>query len=254
MRKKKNDQPESYSYFLWEVPDQHLSLHRLESAVEQVIREQYPLRRARTNVSFYPYTCLKSTIKIERDIIRIRISDILQDAPQDVLAALIHILLRRAVKKPPQKQHIDHYNQYIDSVDIDAKHALARIKRTRKQLVGPIGKYHNLNRSFTYVNKTYFQHGLEKPNLSWSPNPSRHQLGYHDAHLNLVVVSRWLDRKHVPSFLVDYIMYHELLHIVVPPQRVNGKRIVHSKEFKRREQQFKHYEEALRWLNQKGLY
>ncbi len=254
MGKKKNDQPESYSYFLWEVPDLPPPAQRLETAVKQVFRKKNPLCYYQMNVSFYPYTCLKSTIKIERDFIRIRVSDILQDAPQEVLEALIHILYYRAFKWSPPKEHIDHYNEYVDSVDIDAKHALARIKRTRKQLIGPVGKYHNLNRSFTYVNKTYFQHGLEKPNLSWSPNPSRHQLGYHDAHLNLVVVSRWLDRKHVPSFLVDYIMYHELLHIVVPPQRVNGKRIVHSKEFKRREQQFMHYEEALRWLNHKGLY
>jgi len=48
-------------------------------------------------------------------------------------------------------------------------------------------------------------------------------------------------------------MYHELLHIVLPPKRRTMKRVVHSREFKKRECEFQHYDDAIRWLHHCGL-
>jgi hypothetical protein len=199
-------------------------------------------------VSFYPYVGLKSTIRFERQAIKIRISDILHDAPDEVLYALIQILLARATHQLPAPEFLHVYNTYIGNPEIEQRHADLRKKKTRKQLIGPKGRYYNLDDVFEQVNQTYFDQQIHKPTLSWSPKKSRTTLGYHDKHLNLVVISRLLDGKKVPPFVVDFIMYHELLHIVIPTFVRNGKRMVHTREFRQREQAFHHYHEANYWI------
>ncbi|MEW6236298.1 MAG: hypothetical protein AB1656_13005 [Candidatus Omnitrophota bacterium] len=243
-----------YEYFLWDGPESALPQERLRSAVEEACRNrQFKRGPEKTDISFYPYSGLKSTIKVDGGIARIRISDILRDAPSCVLEALIHILMSRVEHRKPQEEYLHLYNRYISRDEVEAEHARARLSRSRKILPGPEGKHFNLNRVFDRINRLYFEKKLEKPVLSWSPGRSRQQLGYHDAHLNLIVISRWLDRKSVPPYLVDYIMYHELLHIVLPPMRRSMKRIVHSQEFKKREGEFQYYEDAIRWLHHCGL-
>jgi hypothetical protein len=62
------------------------------------------------------------------------------------------------------------------------------------------------------------------------------------------MISRWLDRKQVPAYLVEYIMYHEMLHMVIPSETKNGKRYIHTPQFQKKEREFAYYEEAKRWL------
>ena len=251
MTRKKTDPPAPYEFFLWEVQETADPEARLQAAAEAVCRSHPATRRTRWSVSFYPYTSLKSTIRIQNNRTIIRISDILREAPQDVLEALIHILAARLEKRKPDPAHLQRYREYAESPDVEARHAQARLSRSRKVLLGPVGEIYDLRNSFRRVNRRYFQGRLPRPTLSWSPTRSRRQLGYHDAHLNLIVISRWLDRKSVPVYVLDFIMYHELLHTVTPSEERNGKRIVHTREFKKQEQKFDHYEEAVRWLDRR---
>lgn len=67
---------------------------------------------------------------------------------------------------------------------------------------------------------------------------------------NLIVVNRLLDTKEVPSFYVEYIVYHELLHDLFPIERRAGRWVHHSAEFRRRERDFPRYRDARRWEEQ----
>lgn len=244
------DQTILYETFLWEQSETIPSEERLMLVAEKVCL-QYPLsKNTNCHAVFYPYTSLKSTAKIERGTTRIRISDILQNAPDAVLEALVHILLARANRKKPPQTMLRYYRDYLNSNPVETLHAETRQNRTKKQLPGPLGNYYDLNESFAEINAFYFDNSIEKPTLSWSPKRSRRQLGYHDDHLNLIVISRWLDRRMVPRFVVDFIMYHEMLHIVVPVEHKQGRRIVHTKEFRRREKMFQYYEVAKLWLGE----
>lgn len=242
-----------YERFLWEAPTRPRDEDRLNLAAEAVCSQYRMTRSTECVPQFYPYAGLKSTIKIANGMTLIRLSDILKGAPQKVLESLIHILIARASRKQPSEEHLSIYNQYTFREDVESRHAHARVARSRKVLVGPVGQCHDLNVIFRRVNRRYFGGELEKPVLSWSPKRSRSQLGYHDRHLNLVVLSRWLDKKSVPDMVLDYIMYHELLHIVVPPEPRNGRRVVHSREFKRREQEYEYYDAAIRWLKRPSV-
>ncbi len=234
--------------FVWSPPRGFVPEEKLLSAAINACREYHPKVPAACSAVFYPYTELKSTLRMKKETVHIRVSDILRGAPEEVLQALILVLIARALRRKPRKEALRLYNEYIHRPQVEACHAKARKKRRRKLLTDPKGKHHDLNESFQRINRRYFGGSLEKPILSWSPTASRRQLGYHDSHLNVIVISRWLDRKTVPVFFVDFIMYHELLHIVVPAEFRNGKRIVHTREFKALEKRFDHYEDAVEWL------
>lgn len=239
-----------YEYFLWDIPPVGITGEQLKDIAANACRGYDTIPQISCSAVFYPYSDLKSTIKIEKDQIRIRISDILSDASGEVLEALIHILIARVLRRKPRTVWIDCFNKYIQRPEVEANHARLRRMRNRKILSAPQGKHHDLDRSFHRVNQRYFQDTLAKPKLSWSPHRSRRQLGYHDASLNLIVISRYLDRPNVPEFMIDYLMYHELLHTLIRPEIRRGKRIVHSANFRRYERKFERYDEAIRWLKE----
>lgn len=239
-----------YDHFLWDIANPTVTEDRLQSIAAAVCHQYKTTRETKCVPDFYPYSDLKSTIRIENGITRIRISDILRTAPEDILESLVHILIARALRRKPQSHWLDRFNKYIHQPDVEASHARTRRARHRKILSCPQGKFHDLAASFQRVNRQYFQDSLPQPNLSWSPSRCRRQLGYHDSALNLIVISRYLDRRDVPELVVDYIMYHELLHTLIRPKIHRGKRIVHPPEFKHREREFEQFSEALRWLGE----
>jgi hypothetical protein len=66
-------------------------------------------------------------------------------------------------------------------------------------------------------------------------------------------MSRTLDDLNVPEIVVEFVLYHELLHKHHGAKLVNGKRMVHTPEFRRSERKFKFYQEAQRWLENSSV-
>ena len=237
-----------YSFYLWEpllVDDPDV---RLRNAAARACGKHPFTRNTECMTSFYPYSSLKSTIKITDGVTRIRISDVLRSAPEEVLEALAHVLISRAARRKPRAEYTQRYHEYLEHPEVEERHARIRVERKKKILRGPVGRFYHLDEMFDRLNLRYFKDRLPKPTLSWSPRVSRRQLGYHDRHLNLIVISRWLDRKTVPLMVADFILYHEMLHTDVPCEYRNGKRIVHTQEFKRRERLFEHYADVIEWF------
>jgi hypothetical protein len=57
-----------------------------------------------------------------------------------------------------------------------------------------------------------------------------------------------LDQPFVPRWFLEYVLYHEMLHSVVPEETdAAGRRRVHTEEFYRREKAFPRYRRARRW-------
>jgi predicted metal-dependent hydrolase len=67
------------------------------------------------------------------------------------------------------------------------------------------------------------------------------------------MISVTLDAASVPASLVDFVMYHELLHKKHGSLIVNGRRLAHSPAFRADERQFAGYEEAERLLRELAL-
>ena len=112
----------------------------------------------------------------------------------------------------------------------------------------PQGQYYDLNLLFEKINSQYFDNSLNKPRLSWSQSLTRRKFGHYEPHKDRVVISLSLDNQNTPSFVPEFILYHELLHKYCGEKWVNGKRRVHTPEFKKLEQQFEFYQNAEAWL------
>ncbi len=110
------------------------------------------------------------------------------------------------------------------------------------------GTHYNLQTIFTELNDTYFEGKLRQPHIQWSLRANKRKMGHFDFHRNRLVISKLLDNPDIPKFVVEGIMYHEMLHIVHDVTHYNGRHVIHSKKFKADEQKFKHHQKLQSWL------
>lgn len=64
---------------------------------------------------------------------------------------------------------------------------------------------------------------------------------------NLITIAGAYDHPSVPRYAIEGIMYHEMLHIVVPPVVNGGRRTVHGRAFRQAEKRFEHFREWCDW-------
>jgi hypothetical protein len=129
-----------------------------------------------------------------------------------------------------------------------------RIRAVRPVLTPLVtkGQHHDLLSIFHDVNAKYFG-GAVDALVTWGRNRSVRRpratikLGSYSAIEKLIRVHPKLDRKWVPRYFVQYIVFHEMLHHVIPASRGAGRSLLHPAEFRDREKRFLHYERAIRW-------
>lgn len=195
-------------------------------------------------VSFYPFAGLNHTIRVRKQRVYVRISDILRDAPQPVYRALAFMLVSKLYNKRARAEDVSLYRQYAYRPDVIRASDLARQARGRKQLTSSGGRVYHLGRLFDRLNRQYFNNQLPKPTLSWSTRRTRRLLGHHDYVHETIVISRTLDDENVPEFVVSFVLYHEMLHMKHRSRIVNGRRVYHTQAFRADERRFERYDEA----------
>lgn len=112
----------------------------------------------------------------------------------------------------------------------------------------PVGRARDLNASFDRVNAEYFGGAMERPRLTWNAEPTKRLFGYYDFVGDLLMVSRTVDDADVPAFVVDFIVYHELLHKKHGLRWSGSKAHAHTPAFRADERKFVRVEEAERWI------
>lgn len=199
---------------------------------------------------FYPYIGASSRIRLRDGRLIVRISDILLDAPLEFHQALAQILIRKLFRRRMLKNDLEIYQNYLKQTHIQEKSAANRRLRGRKIITTPQGETYNLENIFTFLNQVYFENFLPKPTLTWSAKKTFRILGHHDATHKTIVVSRSLDDQKVPRFVVEYVVYHEMLHIKHPTIQRHGRRYNHTPAFRRDEKNFAYFDEAEIWIEQ----
>ncbi len=112
----------------------------------------------------------------------------------------------------------------------------------------PKGQAYDLNTIFETVNREYFASQMSKPQLRWNQVFTRRKFGHYDPARDRVVVSRTLDNRHVPPYVVEFVMYHELLHKQHGEKWGRSRLMFHTSEFRGDERKFRRYEQAQQWL------
>ncbi len=223
-----------------------IDLHDLFHRTYRDLRPQAPIPEFR--LEFYPFANVNNTIRSRDGRLHVRISDILEGAPESVLEALAHILLAKIYRRPIERTHATRYRRYVSSRDIVSKVHLVRRVRGRKLIQSPRGFVYDLDTIFEELNQRFFFGLLARPQMTWSQVRARHSLGHYDPAHNAIVVSRVFDHPRVPRYVVEYIVYHEMLHLKHPVKLRGSRRCVHGREFQAEERLFPRLEEAKRFL------
>lgn len=210
-----------------------------------VRREPHPEVEAR----FYPYAGLSSTIRLRKGRVYARISDILLHSPRNVLYALACILVAKLYRLKVAAEHERTYRDYAHDPSILNATDAARRARGYKLTTSPRGKVYDLDELYDELNGRYFAGQLAKPLLSWSQQKTHRVLGHHDHIHGTIIISRTLDEARIPRFVVEYVLYHEMLHARHLPRRVAERTIYHSPQFRADELRFERYHEAVKWLD-----
>lgn len=221
----------------------------LSTLFEQVYRELRPRAPLpEFEVCFFPFSNLNNTIRLRQGRVLVRLSDLLEGAPEPILHAILHILTAKLYRRDIDEAHAARYRKFAGTPAISSKMHLIRQMRGRKKIAGPSGQHYHLESIFDELNQRFFHGLMGRPQMTWSGNHSRHSLGHYDPAHNTIVVSRIFDQPHVPRYAIEYLVYHEMLHLRHPVKMRGSRRCVHSKAFQTDEKLFPHLAEAKKFL------
>lgn len=137
-----------------------------------------------------------------------------KDIDDEIKIGLVQSLLLRILKKKVNTMNIELYNNFIRNIPL----------LTQKINFDP-----HLEESFQRVNGEFFNQELEKPNLSWGSASTR-KLASYNFHNDTVTVSTIFKESNLE--VLDYLMYHELLHKQQKYYHKNGRSFFHTGVFR----------------------
>lgn len=205
-------------------------------------------RPPRFEVEFYPYANLTNTIRMQEDVARVRLSDLLCRARREDVEATAAVLLARLYRVPLPPKYASAYRRHAWNPSTRRRLLRLRRRRVRRPQNLPRGSVYDLAAMFRNLNREYFGGRLPRPRLAWSARPWRTQLGCYDPALRQILINLRLDRPGVPRYAVEYVLYHEMLHARHPARRARCGLSLHSPEFRREEKRFRQYAAARRYL------
>ena len=199
-------------------------------------------------IQFYAFANVNNTIRLRKGRLLVRLSDLLEGAPETVLRAIAHILLAKMYRQPIDRGLAARYRKYVASHEIVHKTHLVRQMRGRKLLREARGHFFDLDAIFEELNTRFFHGLMARPRMSWSQTKTRRILGHYDPAHNAIIISRIFDHPAMPAYVLEYIVYHEMLHLKHPVRLRGSRRCVHSAEFQAEEKLFPHIREANAFL------
>ncbi len=218
------------------------TVEEIYARVFQELKPRTPLPKFA--VEYRPFANVNSSIRMKGQLVEVKLSDLLEDAPAHVSESLAHILLGKMLRVPTERAYVNRYRLYLNNKEVRGKMHLMRQARGRKHISGPVGRHFNLAEIFKRLNRDFFDSGLAQPELGWSLRRSRFLLGHFDPSHNAIVISRIFDEKTVPALALEYVMFHEMLHLKFPVDHSGARRCVHTREFRQAEKLFPRLAEA----------
>lgn len=133
------------------------------------------------------------------------------------------------------------------------RHAIESGARTRQ--LRPEGEHYDLSEIFGALNAQYFG-GALACSITWGRQmgqrrSSRRTLGSYVYADRLIRINPALDRKSVPRYYMEFIVYHEMLHAAMHMEHIEAESKgarpsrPHGAEFRRRERAFHDYSRAI---------
>ena len=178
---------------------------------------------------------------------RVRLHHMFMDADQGVMESLASFILKRSRKA---RQRL---NAFIEE-NSDRIRAPEEGPRRRAVRLITEGEHFSLHQCYAKLNRLFFNDSL-KCNITWSvrrrrPGRIRVRLGSYCPKNSLIRINPVLDRAFVPPFVLESVVYHEMVHHFVGMQNKNGRLLSHHPAFRQMEQSFPLRGKAARWIKE----
>ncbi|MCK4521873.1 MAG: SprT-like domain-containing protein [Nanoarchaeota archaeon] len=190
--------------------------------IQQSFKELYPERelgyetKIKYSRKFKPYN---ANIKLYRNKLTLNLSREWKTISRDIKIGLIQELLLKLFRGKKETYNIKLYNTFIKKL-----HLIAPKTKSDPEL----------EESFNKINNKYFYGSIEIPNLTWGSN-STTKLGSYEYASDTITISSVLKSR---DDLLDYVMYHELLHKKHQFKSKNGRNYHHTALFRKKEKEF----------------
>jgi hypothetical protein len=199
-------------------------------------------RKLPLHIELYATTHLYRS-HIEQDGITITANEGFVGAPRPVIKALIYAALRHS-----EKNYVAQIKAY-GATDAFEELLFSLETMTADLSTNTQGQHYDLAAVFDRVNAAYFDGTLSAPRLTWNKTLTHRKFGHYQFNTDTVMLSLSLDDAAVPPYVVEFVMYHELLHKHLGVKLVNGRRYAHTTAFHDAERRFAQYQQAKAFLS-----
>lgn len=191
--------------------------------IERAFKKLYPKRdfRYKAKLTYSKrFKDYNANVKKLGDYIEFGLSHKWKDVSEEIKIGLIQELFLGLFNHEKNSINIDLYNNFIKSLHI-------AIPKTET--------HPTLEKSFNRVNEKYFYGLIERPNLVWKGNSKTHLASY-DFQSDTISVSKIF--RYADEDIIDYLIYHELLHKKLKYYHRNGRSVHHTSDFRKKEKKF----------------
>ncbi len=217
----------------------------MEPMLREAARELGARLPRRLMVSFRPLAEAYFRTTARGGELRVVVNDAFAGAPQEALEGMARVIVARA-SGAARPRHVGRaFWEYVGTEELRQRMESNYLTRQRSFVAEPRGEHWDLVGVFDEVNAGYFDGRLERPMLGWTRRPITYRWGWYSSMVRphgLIVINRLLDDPLVPSFVLEGTMHHEMLHMLTDTSVVNGRRVVHTREFREAERTFEGYD------------
>ena len=165
--------------------------------ISQAFSDLYPEKEfgytpvVRYSRKFTPYN---ARMQLRGNVLQLRLSYSWKEIDSNIVMGLAQVLMLRMFGGKKKTLSIDLYHSFLKKVP----------EVTEKGESDPV-----LEETFVRVNEKLFSGLMDKPTLVWG-QASTSTLAHYNLHTDTIVVSTLF--KEAPVELLEYVLYHEMLH------------------------------------------
>ena len=178
-----------------------------------------------------------------------RVSDYLDDAEQKVVEGVARSLFSKI--SGCDTGYPEEMSEWMISGSFVRSKQPTYLKRSRNLTRSTKGDSRDLNDSYRRLIEAGLIEHDPDVHVSWTVEPNLRRVGYCSVLMKVIAISSVFDNKLIPEFVLDYVVYHEFLHIMVG-FNLFGRR--HGPDFLKEEGKYPKREEAEEWLKRLCLY
>ena len=177
------------------------------------------------------------------------VSDYAADAPPEVIKGLAKTIFGR-ISRQTRTEYPEEMMEWITSDEFIKKKQPLYLSRSRNLTRSPAGEHRDLEGSYQRLIDMGLVTRDENISLTWTKQPITKRIGNCSVLMKVVIISSVFDTPHIPELVIDYVLYHELIHL---DRGFDPFGQLHGTDFRVLEHLYPMHAEAKEWLKRLGL-